>query len=509
MDVHALRAALDATAARTKQRPLQLSEEELEDAHGIAKRVLARETQPLIIRAHDGTPVAVHELQAEAEDLPSTATTKLATGVAGSEMKSRRHLPTEHAPRRRDDENSSSNNNGGDDDDDDDDTVHRDQLPESIALLEKSESEKQRGNALYQEGSFDMARVCYERALTILDTPPLVCTPSANRASVPLRTNLASTLLNLGEDALALRQCDLALHTDATCVKALYRRSLVYQRRGLYRAAMSDLDKALALLGDGGKGSADIKAALDACEDALLEQNDAGPDAMEELRAEASAKAAKQGGKGDYAAASDDADAGNSAGESSTSHFATKAARKFLEQVVADARHEYSSKGHCDARVMLRHPHSHDGALSASEGDDGTTESTTPTHGVGRINIEHAFSTAQSLDECLCFVRGQHVLTSADAVAFVVRKRDVLYPKVWWASADWPFAVGEGTEDDNGTVDEADAAVDGVFVEVEERDTGRRASVFLLADHATKELGEPIALSEDCSLLAGESRILV
>ena len=278
-----------------------------------------------------------------------------------------------------------------------------------------------------------------------------------------------SALLHLKQDAAALHQCDLALHTDPTSVKALYRRALVYQGRGLYRAAMTDLDNALAhatRLGLG--GTSDIKAALDACEDALDAHGDAGADALDALRAEAAAAA-----------------------PSPVAPPTSSIARAFLDEVVEDAVHEWGAERRAASRVMLRHP----------------TDDAAAGHSIGRINIEHAFATAQSLSDCCSFIRGQHVVTSADAIAVVVQKRDVLFPKVWWASADWPFAVGEGSRE--GAVDESDASVDGVFVEVEERATGHRASVFLRAEGSPAELSSPVDLPADCLLLANEPRLLV
>jgi|APGre2960657423_1045063.scaffolds.fasta_scaffold198676_1 hypothetical protein len=124
-------------------------------------------------------------------------------------------------------------------------------------------------------------------------------------------------------------------------------------------------------------------------------------------------------------------------------------------------------------------------AEQASESGEVTSTELRLLHGqgdtrtYGSIRLDGAFASCESLASACAFVRSQSFAAEADAAVLLVRKRDVVFPCVCYASLQWPEELGWDCE--------------GFFAELVTREGTR---TWFLPD-----LGAPMLLPQDCRLL--------
>lgn len=105
---------------------------------------------------------------------------------------------------------------------------------------------KDQANRLYADSNFEEAAQLYNDCLVALD---LEGTEEENaevatKLQLPICTNLAACLIEMGKHVECIDMCNIALSVDATAPKALYRRGLARYRLGDYAAARPDLEAA-------------------------------------------------------------------------------------------------------------------------------------------------------------------------------------------------------------------------------------------------------------------------
>lgn len=106
---------------------------------------------------------------------------------------------------------------------------------------------KDKANECYVQSRFEEAARLYNDCLVALDfdgkedeTAEVVA-----KLQLPVCTNLAACLIEMGKYEECVRMCDIALSVDPTAPKALYRRGLARYRLGDHRQSRPDLEAAL------------------------------------------------------------------------------------------------------------------------------------------------------------------------------------------------------------------------------------------------------------------------
>lgn len=130
-----------------------------------------------------------------------------------------------------------------------------------------SQQLKTEGNALHAAGNYAAAMAKYQRALDNLQrmqffrhihqwphttpthihtqrAPADIDTPQANDLKRSCTLNLSSCTLHLGHYEECITHCNTILATDASNVKALYRRGQAFLHTQRYNAAVQDLQQA-------------------------------------------------------------------------------------------------------------------------------------------------------------------------------------------------------------------------------------------------------------------------
>lgn len=107
---------------------------------------------------------------------------------------------------------------------------------------------KEQANEFYSASDFEEAARLYNDCLVALDLDGTEEENSevANKLQLPVCTNLAACMIEMGRYARCVEICDIALSVDPCCAKALYRRGLARYRTGEHRLALPDLEAALA-----------------------------------------------------------------------------------------------------------------------------------------------------------------------------------------------------------------------------------------------------------------------
>lgn len=121
---------------------------------------------------------------------------------------------------------------------------------------------KDRANEFYSSSNFDEASKLYNDCLVALDMEgsPEQNAEVATKLQLPVCTNLAACMIEMGRYDRCIEICNLALSVDPQCAKALYRRGLAHYRLGEHKRAGPDLEAALARLREqreGGDGQAE------------------------------------------------------------------------------------------------------------------------------------------------------------------------------------------------------------------------------------------------------------
>jgi len=107
---------------------------------------------------------------------------------------------------------------------------------------------KEKANEFYMARNFEEAAKLYNDCLVALDfegSPEENATIAA-KLQLPVCTNLAACMIEIGSYMRVVEICDLALSVDSGCPKALYRRGLARYRMGDHAQAFPDLEAALS-----------------------------------------------------------------------------------------------------------------------------------------------------------------------------------------------------------------------------------------------------------------------
>jgi len=108
---------------------------------------------------------------------------------------------------------------------------------------------KARANEFYTASSFDEAARLYNDCLVAmdLDGPEDQVREVRSKLQLPVCTNLAACMIEMGQYISCLEICDVALSVDPDSCRALYRRGLARYRLGDHAAARPDLEAALTV----------------------------------------------------------------------------------------------------------------------------------------------------------------------------------------------------------------------------------------------------------------------
>lgn len=134
---------------------------------------------------------------------------------------------------------------------------------------------KDQANALYTSSKFDDAAKLYNDCLVALDLEGSEEEKAevATRLQLPVCTNLAACMIEMGRYGRCIEICNLALSVDSQCPKALYRRGLAHYRLGDHSSARPDFEAALRAVRsqrDAGKSGEDDQRVSNDLERRLL-----------------------------------------------------------------------------------------------------------------------------------------------------------------------------------------------------------------------------------------------
>jgi len=106
---------------------------------------------------------------------------------------------------------------------------------------------KDRANEYYGDNKFEEAAKLYNDCLVALDFDGTEeeNTMVARRLQLPVCTNLAACMIEMGQNSRTVEICNIALSVDPRSPKATYRRGLAYYRLGNHRLARPDFEVAL------------------------------------------------------------------------------------------------------------------------------------------------------------------------------------------------------------------------------------------------------------------------
>lgn len=106
---------------------------------------------------------------------------------------------------------------------------------------------KEQANAVYSASRFEEAARLYNDCLVALDFGGTEEENAevAQRLQLPVCTNLAACMIEMGQYARCVEICSLALAVDPDCARALYRRGLAHYRLGDFGSARPDFERAL------------------------------------------------------------------------------------------------------------------------------------------------------------------------------------------------------------------------------------------------------------------------
>jgi len=107
---------------------------------------------------------------------------------------------------------------------------------------------KEKANEFYMASNFEEAAKLYNDCLVALDFEgsPEENAEVAAKLQLPVCTNLAACMIEMGSYMRVVEICGLALSVDSGCPKALYRRGLAKYRMGDHAQALPDLEAALS-----------------------------------------------------------------------------------------------------------------------------------------------------------------------------------------------------------------------------------------------------------------------
>lgn len=321
------------------------------------------------------------------------------------------------------------------------------ETPEAKEAFAKVDQVKAKGNAAFKQGAHSAAVKAWEEALQLLLGKHVAATPKAQDVAIALQNNLAAAYIKLEQYKNAILQCDRTVVMDRNNVKALFRRAEAHRALKQYSKALVDLEKARSLE----PRNRDVVCALEEVEDLLDFEGD-GPLEDEGEEAEAAGPGSQHADDGEGA------ELDPSGIPQDQIDFATKMMDMYAR--------EFVDSGELPSVIYMRH-------MNIDGQDEGT----------GKVIIEDAFTSSETLEDSMTFVRGQHFTASARSSVVFVPKSKVLYPLVWWAGT-WPFEIEQ----------------DGVFAELATR-KATKVWFMPLEDGATN-LMRGVPLEQDCSLLA-------
>lgn len=116
--------------------------------------------------------------------------------------------------------------------------------------LEWAISLKDAGNTFYFECKFEEAARLYNDCLVALDLDgdPDEVAEARTKLQLPVCTNLAACMIEVGNYRRCIDICNIALQVDCNCAKALYRRGLSFYRLGDHATARPDFEAALKMI---------------------------------------------------------------------------------------------------------------------------------------------------------------------------------------------------------------------------------------------------------------------
>lgn len=116
--------------------------------------------------------------------------------------------------------------------------------------LEWAVNLKDRGNESYFANRFDEAAKLYNDCLVALDLDgtPEEIREVQEKLQLPVCTNLAACMVEMGHNSGVINICDIAISIDPKCAKALYRRGLAQYRMGFHSTAKPDFEAALKVV---------------------------------------------------------------------------------------------------------------------------------------------------------------------------------------------------------------------------------------------------------------------
>lgn len=119
--------------------------------------------------------------------------------------------------------------------------------------LEWAISLKTAGNTFYFDCKFEEAARLYNDCLVALDLDgdPDEVAEAKNKLQLPVCTNLAACMIEIGNYRRCIDICNIALEVDPNCAKALYRRGLSLYRLGDHASARTDFEGALKVIETG------------------------------------------------------------------------------------------------------------------------------------------------------------------------------------------------------------------------------------------------------------------
>jgi len=109
---------------------------------------------------------------------------------------------------------------------------------------------KDRANEFYTASNFEEASKLYNDCLVALDLEGTKEEKAevATKLQLPVCTNLAACMIEMGRYSRCIEICEIALSVDPHCAKALYRRGLARYRLGDHATAGPDFEAALRSL---------------------------------------------------------------------------------------------------------------------------------------------------------------------------------------------------------------------------------------------------------------------
>eukprot|EP00931_Biecheleriopsis_adriatica_P070927 TRINITY_DN44765_c0_g1_i1.p1 TRINITY_DN44765_c0_g1~~TRINITY_DN44765_c0_g1_i1.p1 ORF type:complete len:343 (+),score=80.85 TRINITY_DN44765_c0_g1_i1:43-1029(+) len=144
---------------------------------------------------------------------------------------------------------------------------------------------KDKANELYSASNFEDAARLYNDCLVALDLDgsPEKVHEVKTKLQLPVCTNLAACLIEMGKYETCVEMCSIALGVDAKSSKAMFRRGLSYFRLGNYRLARQDLEATLRAISEWKESSSSQGEAISSSASSTCAGSDAEATAMVDL----------------------------------------------------------------------------------------------------------------------------------------------------------------------------------------------------------------------------------